>query len=162
MYEMNRMKALGSAIGQNRVQMDPNITLQETNLHANGAKSMQNFSKSVVNIRDGQKDRIYSSGNPLKMIKNYKSSKGYNDVSMSFKSNASTKDIQFEEQQRFNHIMNEPIENLLSNMEHLSRPVSSNQFTGKGKDSLTGRNRKSGNINTLRAIKKGRAMTAHN
>lgn len=63
--------------------------------------------------------------------------------------------------------MNEPIENLLSNMEHLSRPVSStNQFRVRAKDSMTGRNinRKSGNlaINTLRAIKKGRAMTAHN
>ena len=81
---------------------------------------------------------------------------------MSFKSNASTKDIHQEEQMRYNHIMNEPIESLLNNMGQLSRPISSYLGTRKGADTLTGRNKKTGMAPHLKAFKKNRAMTAHN
>ena len=59
------------------------------------------------------------------MIKEYKTNAAKTG-SISFKSNASTKEFHNnEEAQRFNKIMNEPIENLISNMNQLSRPVSS-------------------------------------
>lgn len=48
-------------------------------------------------MREGAKERIYSSGNPLRMIKSYKTKQGTDQGSMSFKSNASTKDIHNEE-----------------------------------------------------------------
>jgi hypothetical protein len=52
---------------------------------------MKNFNPSKLKMREGAKERIYSSGNPLRMIKSYKT--GTDQGSMSFKSNASTKDI---------------------------------------------------------------------
>lgn len=57
--------------------------------------------------------------------------------------------------------MNEPIETLLHNMGHLSRPISSHQI-GRKVDTLTGRHKKTGMAPHLKAFKKGRAMTAHN
>ena len=57
-----------------------------------------------------------SAGNPLKMIKEYKTGRQSNKGSISFKSNASTKEFQQEELQRFNKIMNDPLENLISNV----------------------------------------------
>jgi hypothetical protein len=70
------------------------------------------------------------------MIKEYKSA-------TSGISNASTKG--YEEMNRYNQIMHEPIENLVANMENLSRPLSSGQ-------SMYG----------IKQLKKERAMTAHN
>ena len=111
MYEMDSMKAFNSAVGRNRYQTE-NERAQTA-----GAKSSKNFNNSNLNMREKvQKERLYSSGNPLRMIKNYKTKGATDQGSMSFKSNASTKDIHNEEQQRFNHIMNEPIEYLLHNM----------------------------------------------
>lgn len=101
----------------------------------------------------------YSVGNPLKMIKEYKSKAS---VAMSFGSNASTKDA--EEMMRFNKIMNEPIERLLNNMDSLSRPVSSYNKIGKNNlllkstKAIPKYGQKLGNL----MHKKERAMTAHN
>jgi hypothetical protein len=75
-------------------------------------------------------------GNPLKMIKEYKSATGGI-------SNASTKG--FEEMNRYNQIMQEPIENLMANMNYLSRPMSSHNM-----------------IQANNTFKNKRAMTAHN
>ena len=87
------------------------------------------------------------------MIKEYKS-KG--SVAMSFGSNASTKDN--EEMLRFNKIMNAPIENLISDMNRLSRPVSSNYNNLiKSTKAIPRYGQKIGSL-----IKKERAMTAHN
>ena len=58
--------------------------------------------------------------------------------------------------------MNEPIETLLHNMGHLSRPISSQNHLGRKVDPLTGRNKKLGMAPHLKALKKERAMTAHN
>lgn len=72
------------------------------------------------------------------MIKEYKSATS--GIGMS---NASTKG--FEEMNRYNQIMHEPIENLVANMDFLGRPESqSNMIQGN------------------KFIKKERAMTAHN
>ena len=77
-------------------------------------------SKSNVNLGT---EANFASGNPLKIIKDYQSTKSGNLVkigaghgSISYASNASTKDfvgIQDGEVARFNQIMNEPIENLM-------------------------------------------------
>jgi hypothetical protein len=80
-----------------------------------------------IGMRAGETQTAFSTtnlnqshgGNPLKMIKEYKSA-----TSGMGMSNASTKG--YEEMNRFNQIMHEPIENLVANMDHLSRPVSSN------------------------------------
>jgi hypothetical protein len=75
------------------------------------------------------------------MIKTYqttRSMKGGVTGSMSFKSNASTKAFQNEEIQRLNFIMNEPIDNLIENMNSYSRPVSSNPLTSM-KDHMSNR-----------------------
>ena len=106
------------------------------------AKSLQNLTEH------------HSAGNPLKMIKEYKSKAS---VAMSFGSNASTKDN--EEMLRFNQIMNAPIENLLCNMNNLSRPVSSNYNNMmKSTRQIPRYGPKIGSL----IKKKERAMTAHN
>lgn len=63
------------------------------------------------------------------MIKEYKTQKSVQGGggSVSFKSNASTKAFQNEEIQRLNKIMNEPIDNLIENMNMYSRPISSSK-----------------------------------
>jgi hypothetical protein len=67
--------------------------------------------------------------------------------------------------------MNEPIENLIANMSHLSRPMSSNQPFASNKDYLSNRmgvgsshaySRKKIGQPSMKALKKERAMTAHN
>lgn len=122
------------------------------------AKSMQNFSQNVEAATDADHDTTKESMNPLKMVKEYKSQ--HRKVSVgkqsqsAYGSNASTGAYMAnDEQDRVNRIMHEPIENLLTNMNHLSRPVSSKH-----------------NLNMLRAsrrmppyrAKKERAMTAGN
>jgi hypothetical protein len=81
-------------------------------------------------------------GNPLKMIKEYTLSAGQplinftkeDSASQGLASNASTGE-EFvgpvnEEAERINIIMNEPIENLLTNLEHLRRPISTRAGVG--------------------------------
>ena len=89
--------------------------------------SMANLSSMNSQAGGHFKQRIYSSGNPLRMIKEYQTNKSKPGMtgSMSFKSNASTKAFQNEEIQRLNMIMNEPIDHLIENMNSYSRPVSS-------------------------------------
>lgn len=70
------------------------------------------------------------------MIKEYKSA-------TSGMSQASTKG--YEEMNRYNQIMHEPIENLVANMDKLSRPISSHNM-----------------LNANKLMKKERAMTATN
>ena len=108
-------------------------------LSNNGVASHGAFSKSVTNfnsVAPKSNSRLYSSGNPLKMIKEYKTKQSQQEAkgSISFKSNASTKEYQIEENERQNYIMNEPIENLIANMSHLSRPMSSNLPFASNKD----------------------------
>ena len=116
-----------------------------------------------------QKERLYSSGNPLKMIKELKyqkAAKGNNDSksggigSIDFISNASTKEFHAEEKQRAYKIMNDPLESLVfgpGTTQHgfNSRPVS-REF---GKAS---RSTRRGNLNIINSIasRKERAMTA--
>ena len=74
---------------------------------------------------------MYGSGNPLKMIKEYKTQQSFAPSkkiqnSLSYASN-STKD-QNEEMIRFNKIMHEPIDNLIANMDELSMPISTKNF----------------------------------
>lgn len=78
--------------------------------------------------------------------------------SMSYASNASTKDaLMNEELQRFNIIMQEPIDNLLNNMEELSRPVSQGKLKNNAISlALRIGSKKSG------FLKKERASTANN
>jgi hypothetical protein len=78
--------------------------------------------------------------------------------SMSYASNASTKDaLVNEELQRFNLIMHEPIDNLLNNMEELSRPVSQGKLKNNAMSlALRMGGQQSG------FLKKERASTANN
>ena len=115
------------------------------------------------------KTDTYGSANPLKIIKDYQSTKSGTLVkigghgSISYASNASTKDFVLPdcEVQRFNQIMNEPIENLVTHGDQLSRPASSNKYNGRLRASYV-RETDEGAIPTLKAIKKERASTAHN
>jgi hypothetical protein len=78
--------------------------------------------------------------------------------SMSYASNASTKDaLANEELQRFNLIMHEPIDNLLNNMEELSRPVSQGKLKNNAMSLAV---RMGGQQSGF--LKKERASTANN
>lgn len=97
------------------------------------AKSMQNFADPQhMDYRDIDHETAKGSNNPLKMVKEYKSQAQYQKISVgkqsqsAYGSNASTGAyLVNDEQDRVNRIMHEPIENLLTNMNNLSRPVSS-------------------------------------
>jgi hypothetical protein len=96
------------------------------------------------------------------MIKEYKTQKSMQAGagSVSFKSNASTKAFQNEEIQRLNKIMNEPIDNLIENMNVYSRPISSSKQPTNISVNNLGKNSKAG-IPSIKKSKKERAMTAH-
>ena len=140
--------------------------------HPAFTKSMQKFNENAA-VRNDQKlsKQIYASGNPLKMIKEYKTQnigeaslgqKPHKNAASSIDhhSNASTKDMQmYDEVQRYNKIMQEPIENLITNMDLLSRPVSSKNVTGFQSNQA---NRYSKYGASKGGFKKERAMTAHN
>lgn len=137
---------------------------------------MQNFHVTNQRQMKPAMQRLYSSGNPLKMIKEYnkKQSMGGQTGSLSFKSNASTREYQNEEIERINKIMNEPIENLVTNInDYQQRPFSSN-FGGRRPMSKHFLSNRTGNVKnsnlrqaTVRALpphqaqRKERAMTAN-
>ena len=87
-----------------------------------------------------------NTGNPLRMIKEYTLSANQpmnftkdDSASQGLASNASTGEEFLgpinEEVERVNIIMNEPIENLLVNLEHLSRPISTKEGRNMNKRS---------------------------
>ena len=116
-----------------------------------------------------QKERLYSSGNPLKMIKELKFQKATQSIndsksmgigSIDFVSNASTKEFQAEEKLRAFKIMNDPLESLVFGPSTTkngfnSRPVS-REFMKASKST------RRGNLNIINSIasRKERAMTA--
>ena len=122
-------------------------------------KSMQHFSNQMMTESfDVDKETTKESANPLKMVKEYKTQHLKASIGKqthsAYGSNASTKAFYVnDEQERVNRIMHEPIENLISNMNNLSRPVSSKHTINM----LTAQRR----INPYRN-KKERAMTAGN
>lgn len=65
----------------------------------------------------------------------------------------------YDEVQRYNKIMQEPIENLITNMDLLSRPVSSKNHTGFQSNQANRYGKYGGSKS---GFKKERAMTAHN
>lgn len=121
---------------------------------------MQNFTQNIDYVDADQEITKDDSSNPLQMVKEYKSQQpkanmGGKQSASAYGSNASTGAYMLnDEQDRMNRIMHEPIENLLSNMNNLSRPVSSvhnlNLVRGGRK------------VPPYRSKKKERAMTAVN
>lgn len=97
----------------------------------NNVRTEMNEQIRNVNEGNSSKGNQYAFGNPLKMIKEYKSqnmrkSMQKNAQSYYDGSNASTGDYFInEEADRINKIMKEPIEQLIQNMDKLSRPFSS-------------------------------------
>lgn len=107
-----------------------NLGLTHTNTEKPGLESLSNGNSRTI---AGTSNGFNAAGNPLKMIKEYKSHHqqlgihAKNSQSHFGGSNASTGDYWMppnDEAERINQIMHEPIENLLTNMDQLSRPIS--------------------------------------
>ena len=120
---MNKRATLKSAGNARAMRKPTTLGLTHTNTEKPALESLSNGNERTL---AGNSSGFNGAGNPLRMIKEYKSHN--QQLGSQFGgSNASTGDYFIppnDEAERINQIMQEPIENLLSNMDQLSRPIS--------------------------------------